>query len=72
MTVWMTTVWMTVWMTGIEPALSAWELACHPRADHKFAGQWLFDTWPLLSVLHRLSLLNRARSGHAPTCDSYA
>src|SRR5690348_2204086 len=26
------------WMTGIEPALSAWELACHAPCDQRFPG----------------------------------
>jgi len=51
-------------MTGIEPALSAWELACHERYDHEFAGQRHSGPCPLLTVLRRSSPIDRARSGH--------
>jgi hypothetical protein len=43
-------------MTGIEPALSAWELACHARSDHEFAAQRQFRPCPLLTAVHRRSL----------------
>jgi hypothetical protein len=51
-------------MTGIEPALSAWELACHARSDHEFAGHRQSGPCPLLTALHRQSPVDRARSGH--------
>ena len=52
-------------MTGIEPALSAWELDCHTCSDHKLPGQHHHLPVPPLSALpHRLPL-DRARDGHA-------
>jgi hypothetical protein len=53
-------------MTGIDPALSAWELACHARSDHEFAGQWHSGPCPLLTGLRRRSPTDRARSGPTP------
>jgi hypothetical protein len=40
-------------MTGIEPALSAWELACYARPDHEPPGQRQGDAWEevLLAVI---------------------
>jgi hypothetical protein len=32
-------------MTGIEPALSTWELACHARPDHEPPGQRHGEAW---------------------------
>ena len=52
-------------MTGIEPALSAWELACHARSDHEFAGRRRCGPCPLLTALPRWWPPDRARSGHA-------
>jgi hypothetical protein len=52
-------------MTGIEPARSAWELACQGRSSREFAGQRLYERYPLLTAIHRRLPLDRARSGHA-------
>ena len=51
-------------MTGIEPALSAWELACHGRSDLVLPVQRHFLTCPLLSAPPRCVPLDRARIGH--------
>jgi hypothetical protein len=51
-------------MTGIEPALSAWELACHAHPDHESTDQRQFRPCPRLTALLRRSLFDWARSGH--------
>jgi hypothetical protein len=51
-------------VTRIELALSAWELACHARTDHEFAGQRRSGHCPLLTALPRRLPVDRARSGH--------
>src|SRR6476620_10416998 len=51
--------------TGIGPALSAWELACHVRLDHEIAGHRNLSTCLLLSALTPCLPLDRARGGHA-------
>ena len=49
-------------MTGIEPALSAWELDRHAPAEQHVAGQ------PLCPVVPEYPLsTNRPPIGHAPT-----
>jgi hypothetical protein len=52
-------------MTGIEPALSAWELACHARPDHEPPGQQQGDAWEevLLAVIASAA---PAKAGSSP------
>ena len=52
-------------MTGIEPALSAWELACHMRLDHEIADHRHLSTCLPLSALTPCLSFDRARGGHA-------
>src|ERR1700760_152111 len=52
-------------MTGIEPALSAWELACHRPGNRVSAGQCQFGRCPRVTALPHRSPPDRARNGHA-------